>query len=143
MARYFQMNKKWGGLILAVVLLLCFSVSWAQEEGLDGLLLDQTQTRAGHEFYRDFVTFWEAPEGIEGFNIFIGERASAQWGSWIWIKVNDMTVYRKMLKPQTQQIQEAAKEGVEVVKRYLFYRYSEDKKRLEQLEHGDMSGEDI
>lgn len=124
-------------IVVLFVLSLNFTFTvTAQEEvkreqiEIDGLIIDQTQTRSGHEFYQHFVTFWEAPEGSEGFNIFVGERVSPQWGSWIWIKVNDVMVYRNVLRRRTEEIKEVAKKVVEIVKGYL-YQYSINGKQLE------------
>lgn len=49
--------------VLVFVLSLVFgSIALAQREvEVDGLIIDQTQTRIGQEFFQNFVTFWEAP----------------------------------------------------------------------------------
>jgi len=81
------------------------------------LVIDQTETRIGHEFYWNFVNVWEAPAGIKDYNIFITERASPVWGSWIWIEVGDFVskeiVYQEILKSRSRskEIEEAAKKG--------------------------------
>jgi len=108
-----------------------------EEVEIDGLIIDQTQTRIGREFYQQFVTFWEAPEGIADYNIFIVEKATPQWGSVVWIKVNDVMVYRNVLRPRTEGIKEAVRKCAEITREYL-YRHSEQKRKLEGE---DMAGD--
>ena len=72
-------------LVLVFVLSLVFSsialTQQRREVEVDGLIIDQTQTRIGQEFYQSFVTFWEAPSGIEDYNIVVTEMANPTWGS--------------------------------------------------------------
>ena len=132
--------------VLVFVLSLVFGSAVLAQRGeveIDGLIIDQTQTRIGQEFYQNFVTFWEAPSGIEDYNIVIVEMANPTWGSWIWIEVGGLVskeiVYRETLKPRLEEIEETAKKGVEVVREYL-YRLIEYGKEVTEK---DMSGTGI
>jgi len=132
--------------VLVFVLSLVFGSAVLAQRGeveIDGLIIDQTQTRIGQEFYQNFVTFWEAPPGIEDYNIVITEMANPTWGSWIWIEVGGLVskeiVYRETLKPRLEEIEETAKKGVEVVREYL-YRLIEYGKEVTEK---DMSGTGI
>lgn len=97
----------------------------AAEEGLmdeiTGLIIEQTMTRIGYDFYEYFFLLWETPRmlGIRDYNIFINERASPMWGSWIWVDVNGATIWNKVLKPRSAEVEDAAKEAIEVTKQYL------------------------
>jgi len=134
-------------LVLVFVLSLVFSsialTQQRREVEVDGLIIDQTQTRIGQEFYQSFVTFWEAPSGIEDYNIVVTEMANPTWGSWIWIEVGGFVskeiVYREMLKPRSEEIEEAAKKGTESIKEYL-YRLKEYGKEVAEK---DMAGTGI
>ncbi|MBZ9577841.1 hypothetical protein KJA13_02275 [Patescibacteria group bacterium] len=108
-------------------------------EEITGLIIEQTMTKIGYEFYENFFIRWEAPKGIKGYNIFIDERASPLWGSWIQIKVDTTMVWSKVLKPRSEEIEEAAKQAVEVTKGFLS-RYEEYKR---ELEGPDMVGSGI
>ena len=132
--------------VLVFVLSLVFGSAVLAQRGeveIDGLIIDETQTRIGQEFYQNFVTFWEAPPGIEDYNIVIVEMANPTWGSWIWIEVGGLVskeiVYRETLKPRLEEIEETAKKGVEVVREYL-YRLIEYGKEVTEK---DMSGTGI
>ena len=99
-------------------------------EEITGLIIEETMTRIGYEFYENFFILWEAPEGIKDYNIFIDERASPLWGSWIQVKIDTTIVWSKILKPRSEEIEEAAEKAVEVTKEFLS-RYEEYKKELE------------
>ena len=144
--------KRWGLIsvfsVLVFMLSLVFgSIASAQQQReveVDGLIVDQTQTRIGQEFYWNFVNVWEAPIGIKDhYNIFIIERASPAWGSWIWIEVGGFVskeiVYREMLKPRVEEIEKTAKKGVEVVKEHLYHL----KEYGKELGERDMAGTGI
>lgn len=138
------------GLLLGFLFIVVFiaielsfgSIAFGQAE-IDGLVIEQTQTRTGHEFYRNFVTFWEAPRGVKGYNIIIIEKASPRWGSWIWIEVvsfiSRKTVYRVLLKPRTEEIEEKAKKGVRVTTEYLYHLEEYEK----EVKGKDMTGNGI
>lgn len=108
-------------------------------EEISGLIIEQTMTKIGYEFYENFFIRWEAPKETKGYNIFINERASPFWGSWIQIKVDTTMVWSKVLKPRSEEIEEAAKQAVEVTKGFLS-RYEEYKR---ELEGPDMVGSGI
>jgi len=99
-------------------------------EEITGLIIEETMTKIGYEFYENFFILWEAPEGIKDYNIFIDERASPLWGSWIQVKIDTTIVWSKILKPRSEEIEEAAEKAVEVTKEFLS-RYEEYKKELE------------
>ncbi len=103
-------------------------------EEISGLIIEQTMTGIGYGFYETFFVLWEAPEGIKEYNIFIIERASPTWGSWVEVNVDDTTVWSNVLKPRFEEIEEAVKEAVEVAKIYLQH-YEEY-----QLQSEDMVG---
>ena len=132
--------------VLIFVLSLVFGSALLAQGGeveIDGLIIDQTQTRIGQEFYQNFVTFWEAPLGIEDYNILITEMANPTWGSWIWVEVGGFVskeiVYREILKPRSEEIEKTAQKGVEVVKKYLYHL----KEYGEEVAGEDMKGTGI
>ena len=143
--------KRWGLILVFSVLVFVLSLVFSsialtqqrREVEVDGLIIDQTQTRIGQEFYQSFVTFWEAPSGIEDYNIVVTEMANPTWGSWIWIEVGGFVskeiVYREMLKPRSEEIEEAAKKGTESIKKYLYHL----KEYGEEVSEKDMKGTGI
>ncbi|WP_368289243.1 curli production assembly/transport protein CsgE [Kluyvera intermedia] len=78
------------------MMLLVSHTSISAEIEVPGLVTDNTITRIGHDFYREFTDHWE--EEYPG-SITINERPSARWGSWIIIKVDQDLLYQTFLYP--------------------------------------------
>lgn len=122
---------------LGVLFLIAVSVRAGTHMEIDNLIIERTQTRIGHEFYRDFVTRWnEAPQPPGEYQIIIVERANPRWGSLVWVEVGGFlsgqdVVYRKVLLPRTADIQKEAAQAVEAVRAY-FQRVREFKKTLQE-----------
>ena len=142
--------KRWGLISVFSALVFMLSLVFGStvlaqggEVEVDGLIIGQTQTRIGQEFYQNFVTFWEAPPGIKDYNILITEMANPTWGSWIWVEVGGFVskeiVYREILKPRSEEIEKTAQKGVEVVKKYLYHL----KEYGEEVSEKDMKGTGI
>jgi len=106
---------------------------------IDGLIIDETKTKIGRDFYGFFYTMWEAPEGIVNYTIYIIEKPTGTMGSWIWIKVNDFFVYSNRHKPNREEIENGAKYGINFVQQYLFRRENDER----QLSGQDLSGTGI
>ncbi|WP_393947152.1 curli production assembly/transport protein CsgE [Kluyvera intermedia] len=83
-------------IIVSVMMLLVSHTSVSAEIEVPGLVTDNTITRIGHDFYREFTDHWE--EEYPG-SITINERPSARWGSWIIIKVDQDLLYQTFLYP--------------------------------------------
>ena len=81
---------------VSIVMLIAAYASNASEIEVPGLVTDNTITRVGHDFYREFTDHWqeEYPSAIT-----INERPSARWGSWITIKVDQDLLYQTFLFP--------------------------------------------
>lgn len=83
-------------IIVSVMMFLVSHTSISAEIEVPGLVTDNTITRIGHDFYREFTDHWE--EEYPG-SITINERPSARWGSWIIIKVDQDLLYQTFLYP--------------------------------------------
>ncbi len=96
----------------------------AEEElmqDIGGLIFEETMTKIGYEFYEYFFLLWEPPEvKPKDYNILITEMASARWGSWITVVVNDTPVWNMVLRPRSADIEDAVNESIEVTKDYLY-----------------------
>ncbi len=66
-------NNKKIMLIFTVLLSLSPGVSAADELEIDGLLLDRSISRFGHQFYYEFSNYWRDLPSTAGFNIEIKE----------------------------------------------------------------------
>ena len=109
---------------------VCFSISdvsaqegMATDEGLEitGLILDETKTHGGREFFESFSKRWKEVKGLD-YTITIAERPDRGRGSTIMVSVGDTRVYRKRLNPRWEWIEDESKTAVRRVNIYLFQR---------------------
>ena len=68
---------------ISVILFFVFLLSpiiWAQSKDIeiDGLIMDQTKTKMGHDFANNFTLSWES--AATGYNIVIEEQADFRTG---------------------------------------------------------------
>lgn len=71
---------------------------------VNGLVIDQTRTRIGQNFYREFSTLWGEPKIEMAYNITIQETPDARWGNMIAVFVNNHTVYRTTIGTRSSDI---------------------------------------
>jgi curli production assembly/transport component CsgE len=116
----------------------------AQEEQslsleLSGLIVDETQTKIGRDFYEFFYAMWQAPEGASDFTITVTERPMPRHGTQIKVVVNDFEVMQQFLQPRADVIEETALYAVQ--RAYGFLQNYQS--ILEQLQGDDMAGSGI
>ncbi len=95
--------------------------AWAEEIEVNGLIVNQVQTRLGQEFYRHFSTLWGDPRISFQYNIEVRELADARWGSLITVRVNGHDAYRQGIRPRSGKAEEEARKSIPRVKNYLGY----------------------
>lgn len=87
-----------------------------------GLVLNHTITPIGQRFYKDFMAHWAAPGEIKDYTIVITERFNPQWGSIVWITVDDDTIYQRSLSARHIQMEDLVRQAVHTVEQYLYRR---------------------
>lgn len=114
-----------------VICTACISLSVAAQQitdaddaglEIDGLIVDETRTRMGSDYYDLFYTNWEAPPEARNFTIIITEQPVPQMGTRITLKVNDNEVAQFMLQPRYEIIEELAKQSVQFLRQHLIER---------------------
>jgi curli production assembly/transport component CsgE len=117
----------------------------ALEEGesinleLDGLIIDETITKIGHDFYKYFNDYWSAPEGANNYTIYISEKLMPGMGNLVIVKIDEKKVFENRITPRDYVIEQMAKFATNRVQAYL-RQYEIIQKQLEQ---GDMRGTGI
>lgn len=86
---------------------------------IDGLILDETRSKIGHDFYEYFYAGWSAPEKAKGFIITIRELPSRGIGAQIAVEVNNQTLTKQFLQPRADLIEGMAGQIVNLVKDHL------------------------
>ena len=120
-------RTRWEALFIIAVLILGTSIS-TKSAGFEikGLILDETQTFAGRQFYEYFSSLWVEPKGISDYSITVGEKASAKWGDWVWVLVTvgpfrERMVFKSVIKPNTTDVEEKALDAVGKTLGFLAY----------------------
>ena len=97
----------------------------ASDEGVSvgGLLVDETRTTIGRDFYSLFYTRWETPDGVKNVTVRVQEQPLPNLGTRVLIEVQGTTVYRATLQPDVSVIRRAARAALARTMRYLKERY--------------------
>ncbi|UYZ63646.1 curli production assembly/transport protein CsgE [Hymenobacter weizhouensis] len=103
---------------------------------ISGLVVDQTITKLGRDFYELFYTQWEAPAGIEEFTIVISERPGRTNTTLVAVRVNDEDLLEMPLQPSYDLTQEAVLGALGSVQEFL----QQQRNLSRQLEKEDRGG---
>lgn len=86
---------------------------------LDGMVIDDTHSKIGRDFYDVFYQRWIPPEDAYNYTVRITEKPVPSLGSMITVQVNDIQTFRYRLPPRYDLIEQAAVFAVAVTRRYL------------------------
>lgn len=98
-----------------------------------GLVVDQTITKIGHDFYDLFFSQWEPPPDNDDFTIVINERPARGNNAIVALSVNDNELLEFPLQAKYELIEEAAQQAIETA--YSFLQQAQNLSR--QLERGN------
>jgi len=104
-----------------------------------GLIVDETQTKLGHDFYEIFYANWQPPEVSVAYTIVISEKPVPRSGTQVSITINDVNVFDNFLQPKYDAIEEVALYAVEYTGNYL----SNFEAIQQDLQGNDMVGSGI
>ncbi|MFW6267971.1 MAG: CsgE family curli-type amyloid fiber assembly protein [Marinilabiliaceae bacterium] len=102
-------------------------------------LFDETVTKMGSDFYQKFHSEWETPSNVQGVSIFVGEKPVPGMATQLWIRVDERTIFRAVLRPNNEQLRQEVERALETTREY-FVNYETIQK---QLESEDYSGNGI
>lgn len=105
---------------------------------IDGLVIDETVTKVGRDFYELYFRDWEPPANISGYTIFIAEKPARARATIIAISINDEPVYSATLQPRYDYLVTLAEQAQIACGNYLRH-LAENRQRLsseDQLGNG-------
>lgn len=79
---------------------------------LDGMVLDETRSKTGREFYGSFFSSWTKPEGVQNYTIRISEKPGPGLVSAVFVEVNHENIFQMRLQPGDQRVRKAAEYAV-------------------------------
>jgi curli production assembly/transport component CsgE len=106
---------------------------------VDGLVVDQTVSKVGREFYEFFFSNWDPPIELKNFSVTIKEMPPRMNRVSVSVLINDDEVFSSFLSPRPDVIEAYAMYAIELAVQHLVE--MEDVSRT--LEEGDMSGTGI
>jgi len=106
---------------------------------IDGLLVDDTKTKTGKDFYDLFYGSWEAPKDAKNFTITISEKPFRLSSTLIVVSINDTPVYQSVLQPRQDIVEGLSQDAISTTQSYLA-NYEEI---MKQLNGDDMVGTGI
>ncbi|MFA5329514.1 MAG: CsgE family curli-type amyloid fiber assembly protein [Prolixibacteraceae bacterium] len=106
---------------------------------IDGLLVDDTKTKIGKDFYDLFYSSWVAPLEAKNYIITISEKPFRLTSTLIVVSINDTPVYQSILQPRQDIIEGLSINAIETTQSYLA-NYEEI---MRQLNGDDMVGTGI
>ncbi len=112
--------RKLSATIVTVIFIMVATPAKSQVE-INGLIIDESRTVTGREFYREFFESWGEPTVDITYDIVIKEIPDARWGSMLSIDINGTTAWRKILQPRSGKAREEARASVPQVRRFLEY----------------------
>lgn len=84
-------------------------------ESYGGIVVNQTITVAGQEFFQHFVASWRERALSERFAIAVVERPSARWGGQIWVEFAQRRVFQAPLSSARSGLRSLSEQAVELV----------------------------
>ncbi|MCC5915173.1 MAG: LysM peptidoglycan-binding domain-containing protein [Balneolaceae bacterium] len=79
---------------------------------IDGMVLDETRSKIGSDFYDVFYSNWQAPEGASHYTIRVLEQPAPSLGTIVSVEVNSIVTFRMRLQPRYDMIREAGEFAV-------------------------------
>ena len=106
---------------------------------IDGLVVNETRTKIGRDFYDAFYNNWVAPANASNYTIIMQELPYRGINTQIMVFVNENLIYQGVLMPRFDYVEEMVVELNMKTTQYLQY-YQEI---LQSLDNEDMSGSGI
>jgi curli production assembly/transport component CsgE len=106
---------------------------------VDGLIMDETISKVGRDFYDMFYSRWNAPKNAKNFTITIKEMVLPGLATQVTVMVNDNEVFKQRVQPRYDILEQMSNYAIQQTGRYL----SNYEKMKSQLEGDDQSGTGI
>ncbi len=86
---------------------------------IDGLLVNETKTKPGNEFYTMFHNQWKAPAEVKNYEITISERPFRLVTIMIAVFVNENLVYQDVLQSNQDAVRTQTLDAISRTQNYL------------------------
>ncbi|WKN42130.1 CsgE family curli-type amyloid fiber assembly protein [Tunicatimonas pelagia] len=86
---------------------------------INGLVVDETVTKVGRDFYELFYQQWNAPISTINYSLFIRERPMNGLGSQIAIYINETEIFAQAVQPRHEVVESLAHYAVSLANQYV------------------------
>ena len=86
---------------------------------IDGLIMDETMTKVGRDFYDMFFSVWIAPEKVKNYTVTIKEMVLPGIATEISVLVNESLVFKQKVQPRYDVLEQMTKYANQRVVQYL------------------------
>lgn len=90
-----------------------------RDEGIRGLIVDNTRTIIGKRFYEAFALHWLDQRVGDIDNLSVGERPTARSGSRVWVEYDRQILFQVFLSPVLANIEQQARTAAAKVGRRI------------------------
>ncbi|GEM_PF-4828471 len=98
---------------------------------IDGIVMDETMSKAGRDFYEIFFSLWVKPSDFKNYYIKIKEKPFRMNSTLIEVHLKEVVVYRAMLQRRYDDIVEMARQA----NRYTLGHINKLKQDRQNLKH--------
>lgn len=109
------------------------------EMEIDGLVMDETRTKVGRDFYDMFFSVWIAPETAKNYVITIKEMVLPGLATQITVLVNEDEIFKQRVQPRYEVLKQMTEYANNRAAQYL----NNYEKMKAQLEDEDQQGSGI
>lgn len=106
---------------------------------INGLIVDETVTKVGRDFYELFYSQWQAPPGKQPYLIFVREQPQPGMGSRVSVFLNDTELFAQPLQARYELIEAYAEYAVRLVWQYV----TDYQRMVRELDNDDQVGSGI
>lgn len=91
------------------------SLQDSRGDGVSGLVVNQTVSASGQQFYRDFTEFWRDKADSESYILYIVEYPSRRSGNRIAVMYGLKNMFSSILPVKLNRVRELSEQAVEVI----------------------------
>lgn len=105
--------------LFPVAKVLADSVQSLQDIDINGVIVDDTMTLAGHSFYREFAKIWQQSKHAQRVNLVILERPSARYGSQLFIEYRQQVLFSLVISSRQARFESLCSDAASQVSERL------------------------
>jgi len=99
---------------------------------IDGIVMDETMSKSGREFYELFFSYWTKPVGYSNYYIKIKERPFQFNNTVIEVYLKDKLLYQQMMRRRYDEVEVMAKQAVGITQQQIYNEIIAQRALIEQ-----------